>query len=110
MKEMLKIKRLILIGSVMLINLAFAQGGSTPASKILTILNNFIKFAFSVLMILGSGMLIYVGILYISGKTKLKEEGGIHKAIAYIILGIVLLLMSFFIPNLIENFIKSSIK
>ena len=95
---------------IFLINFVFAQNGIDKAEKeIMKILGNIIKFAFSVLMILGSALLIYLGILYILGKTKVKEDN-IHKAILYLILGIVLLITSFFIPNIIKNFIESSIK
>ena len=87
-----------------------AQSGIDKAeSEILKIFSNIIRFLFSILMIAASGLLIYLGILYISGKTKIGGET-IHKAILYLVLGIVLLITSFFIPNLIKNFIESSIK
>jgi len=78
-------------------------------SEILRILGNIMRFLFSILMLLASALFIYLGILYISGKTQIKE-GTTNKAILYLVLGIVLLITSFFIPNLIKNFIESSIK
>ena len=102
---------LVILTIIFLISFVFAQSGIDKAqAEIMKILGNIIRFAFSVLMILGSGLLIYLGILYILGKTKVKEDGDIHKAILYLILGIVLLITSFFIPNIIKNFIESSIK
>ena len=67
------------------------------------------RFIFGVLMLLASALFIYLGILYISGNTKIKE-GTTSKAILYLVLGIVLLITSFYIPNLIKSFIESSIE
>jgi len=90
--------------------LIFAQQSFDKAEeKILGILGNIMRFIFSVLMLLASGLFIYLGILYISGKTTIKE-GTTNKAILYLVLGIVLLITSFFIPNLIKSFIESSIR
>jgi len=87
-----------------------AQNGIDKVeSEILRILGNIMRFLFSLLMLLASALFIYLGILYISGKTKIKEETT-NKAILYLVLGIILLITSFFIPNLIKNFIESSIK
>ncbi|GIW67271.1 MAG: hypothetical protein KatS3mg096_139 [Candidatus Parcubacteria bacterium] len=113
---MSKIGSVILI-IIFLINFVLAQNSIDQAQvKIMKILTNIIKFAFSVLMILGSGLLIFLGLMYILGKGKYtspfggKDEVIVHKAILYLILGIVLLITSFFIPNIIKNFIESSIR
>jgi ABC-type Mn2+/Zn2+ transport system permease subunit len=106
---MKKIILLILI-SCCFFTLTFSANSIDKAkAKILEKLGNIIRFLFSVLMILASGLFIYLGILYITGQTKIGEET-VHKAILYLVLGIVLLMTSFFIPNLIKSFIESSIK
>jgi len=88
----------------------FAQDSiSKVESDILKILGNFIRFLFSFLMLAASALLIYLGILYITGRTKV-GEGTTNKAILFLVLGIVLLITSFFIPNLIKSFIESSIE
>jgi Na+-driven multidrug efflux pump len=97
---------------ILILSLEFlyaAQNNLTGVQdKVLKILGNIMSFLFSILMLLSSGFLIYVGIMYVSGKTQIKE-GSTHKAILYLVLGIVLLITSFFIPNLIKDFIESSI-
>jgi ABC-type Mn2+/Zn2+ transport system permease subunit len=103
-------KKFILLVSLLSFVFVFAQSSIDKVeAEILRIFGNFIRFLFSILMLGASALLIYLGILYITGKTKVKEET-IHKAILYLVLGIVLLITSFFIPNLIKNFIESSIK
>jgi Na+-driven multidrug efflux pump len=103
-------KKFILLISIFSFVFAFAQSSIDKAeAEILRVFGNIIKFIFSILMLMASALLIYLGILYITGRTKVKEET-IHKAILYLVLGIVLLITSFFIPNLIKNFIESSIK
>ena len=100
----------IILALIFIINFVLAQSGIDQVQgEITRILSNIIRFAFSVLMILASGLLIFLGIMYILGKTKVKEVD-IHKAILYLVLGIVLLITSFFIPNIIKNFIETSIK
>lgn len=84
------------------------QGDSTKAqSNAIKILSNIIKFLFSALMIISGGLLIFSGIKYATGWGSVQE---IHKSLLYLIIGIVLLATSFFIPNLIKSFIESSIK
>jgi len=109
---MLKFLSLFLLLS--LFNFVSSNGGggglgASSESKIFRIFENISKFLFSVLMLLSVGLFIYLGILYISGREKIKDITT-SKAILYLILGIVLLITSFFIPNLIKNFIESSIK
>jgi Na+-driven multidrug efflux pump len=103
-------RKLVLFISLLSFVFVFAQSSiDTAESEILRIFGNIIRFLFSILMLLASALLIYLGILYITGQTKAGGET-IHKAILYLVLGIVLLITSFFIPNLIKNFIESSIK
>jgi len=102
-------KKFILLISLFSLVFAFAQNGIDRAeAEILRVLGNIIKFIFSILMLGAGALLIYLGILYITGKTKV-GEGTINKAILYLVLGVVLLITSFFIPNLIKSFIESSI-
>jgi hypothetical protein len=103
-------KKNILLISLLSFVFVFAQNSIDKAeAEILRVLGNIIKFIFSILMLAASALFIYLGILYITGQTKV-GEGTTNKAILYIVLGIVLLITSFFIPNLIKNFIESSIK
>ena len=103
-------KKIILLISLFSLVFAFAQNSIDKAeAEILRVLGNIIKFIFSILMLGASALFIYLGILYITGQTKVGGET-IHKAILYLVLGIVLLITSFFIPNLIKNFIESSIR
>jgi len=103
-------KKIILLISFLSFVFAFAQSSIDKAeAQILRIFGNIIKFLFSILMLGASALFIYLGILYVLGKEKIKEETT-GKAILYLVLGIVLLITSFFIPNLIKNFIESSIR
>jgi len=108
-------KKIIIILIFLLVNFALAQDSIDKIQDdILKILGNIIRFLFSVLMILASLLLIILGIfLIVSGKEKyriLGQEIEARKAFLYLILGIILLILSFFIPNLIKNFIETSIK
>lgn len=85
-----------------------ASGLNRVESEIIKILSNIIRFAFSILMLLASAVLIYVGVKYIVGQIKV-NGADIHKAIFYLIIGISLLITSFFIPGLLKNFIENSI-
>ena len=103
-----QMKNLIFFLILVIFNFAFAEqeGIEVIKSKSMKILSNIIRFAFSVLMLLGSALLIYLGIKYMMAKEKVEE---LHRSLLYLIVGIVLLITSFFIPNLIKNFIESSI-
>jgi hypothetical protein len=112
---LLRKKKILIILILLLVNFVLAQDGIDKVqADILKIFGNIIRFLFSVLMILGSLLLIILGIfLIVSGKEKyrvLGQEVEARKAFLYLILGIVLLILSFFIPNLIKNFIETSIK
>lgn len=104
----MKIYYFLIINQILFPLLAFAQNGfDLIQDKTLKILGNFIKFAFTLLMLSGSALLIYLGIKYIMAKEKVEE---LHRSLIYLILGLVLLITSFFLPNLIKNFIESSIQ
>jgi hypothetical protein len=103
-------KKFILLIFLLISFSVFAQDGIAKAeSEILRIFGNFIKFLFSFLILLASTLLIYLGISYISGRTQIGGET-IHKAILFLVFGVILLITAFFIPNLIKSFIESSIK
>jgi uncharacterized membrane protein YidH (DUF202 family) len=106
---MKKIPIFFLIFIYFLYTFGAEEGFQNVEEKVVKILGNIIRFLFSVLMILASMLFIYLGILYIFGKTKIKGETT-NKAIIFVVLGIVLLITSFFIPNLIKSFIESSIR
>ncbi len=91
------------------LSFVFAQeeGFNLIQAKILRILGNIIRFLFSALMIIASIYLVIYGIKYMIVKGKVEE---LHKALLYLIIGIVLLITSLFIPNLIKNFIESLIQ
>jgi len=102
MKKILLVLILILISS----NLIWAQedGFAKIEKEVFRILGNIIRFAFSALMLLGSLVLIFLGLKYIFAKGEVKE---LHQSFLYVILGLILLVSSFFIPNLLKNFIES---
>jgi len=114
----LRNKKVFLIFILFLVNFVLAQSGTSSIDRVeanvLKIFSNTIRFLFSVLMILGSLLLIILGIfLIVSGKEKYKvlgQEIEARQAFLYLIFGIVLLILSFFIPNLIKNFIETSIR
>ncbi|GBD34557.1 hypothetical protein HRbin35_00287 [bacterium HR35] len=102
MKKILLILVLILIFN----NLALAQedGFAKIEKEVFRILTNIIRFAFSALMLFGSLVLIFLGLKYIFAKGEVKE---LHQSFLYVILGLILLIASFFVPNLLKNFIES---
>lgn len=99
----------ILLLSFLLVNLIFAQDSGIDLfrQRIFRIITNIIRFVFTVLMLAGSAILIFLGIKYIFAKEKVED---LHKSLMYVILGIVLLIISFFVPNLIKNFIETNIQ
>jgi hypothetical protein len=105
-------KFLFLFVFILLFRFVFADGIDTVREGAMKILNNIINFAFSVLMILASLFLVILGILLIvSGKEKyhiLGQEVDARRAFLYLVSGIVLLILSFFLPNIIKNFIENS--
>jgi hypothetical protein len=101
-------KKFVLLIPFFSLVFVFAAGIDEAEAGILRVLGNIIKFLFSILIFGASALFIYLGILYITGRTQ-TGEGTINKAILYLVLGIVLLITSFFIPNLIKSFIENSI-
>lgn len=110
-KNKMKQKLLLLffISYLFYVSLSFGQEDAfnTIKNKSIGIISNIIRFAFSILMLGGSMLLIFLGIKYMFAKEKVGE---LHKVLLYLIIGIILLITSFFIPNFIKNFIESSIR
>jgi TRAP-type C4-dicarboxylate transport system permease small subunit len=99
---------LILFLIFLLINLSLAQDSISKAEKeAKRILGNIIRFLFSVLMLAASGLLIFLGIKYIIARGGGEEVGKLHQSILYLVVGIVLLILSLFLPNLIRNFVEN---
>lgn len=83
------------------------NGFSEIQKEVTKILERITTFLFTALMILASGFFIFLGIKYIIGWGDMKE---LHKSLLYLSLGIVLLIISLFVPNLLKNFIESVTK
>jgi len=92
--------------TLIVLNFTFAQDSiQAVEQKVIKIIRNIIVFLFNVFLLFASFMFIWLGIQYISGKSQIHGEI-IHKAILYVVLGIILLILSFFIPNLIKSFLE----
>jgi len=115
---MIKIKKIflntfiaIIFLSFLMFNFSFSQENQNSLNqlkiKLFKILRNLITFLFQILFLLSSVILVYLGILYILGKSNVGGKDSIHLSILYVIIGIVLLILSFFIPNLIKSFFQS---
>ncbi|GIW65150.1 MAG: hypothetical protein KatS3mg093_129 [Candidatus Parcubacteria bacterium] len=98
-------------------NVIFGASGSgfeRAQNYIITIIERIIRFLFSVFIIVSSILLIYLGILYIVfGKTEAKvidQSIDLRKSFLFIIIGLAILILSFFFPNIIKNFIENTIK
>jgi len=91
---------------LIIFSFAFAEedGFQKIQDEVFRILRNIIRFLFSALMLLSGLILIFLGIKYIFAKGDIKE---LHKTLLYVVLGIILLSSSFFVPNLIKNLIES---
>ncbi len=103
-------KIIFLLFSIFLLsNLVLAQssGFDLLKHKSMKIILNIIRFLFTFLMILSSALLIFLGIKYMMAKEKVEE---IHRSFIFLILGIVLLITSFFIPNFIKSFVENAIQ
>lgn len=76
------------------------------------IILNIIKFLFVVFLIISTILTIYLGILYIvMGKTEINVMGtniDLRKSLVYLVIGIVFLFISFYVPNFIRSFIESA--
>lgn len=89
------------------IQIAFAQNGlENVKTKIIKIFEKIFKFLFSFLILISGTLLIFLGTKYILGSGDIKN---IHTGVSYVLLGIVILLLASFIPNLIKSFIESLI-
>lgn len=111
----------LLVCFVLLINFALATSVADDACsafqsfdylqcRVTVILGRIIQFLFIVSLFLASVFLIYLGLKYILGQASFGGESsniGLTKVIFYVILGVVLILMSIFLPTLIQNFIQS---
>jgi len=98
---------LIILLIFAIFNLSLADSFDDLQNRLFTIFKNLITFLFQVLFLLSSIVLIYLGILYILGKTNIAGKNNLNISILYVVLGIVLLILSFFIPNFIKSFFQS---
>lgn len=72
--------------------------------RLLKLIENLFKVLFTFSLFFSVGVLIYLGIIYITKS----EEGAkkVHQALPLLILGLVLIFLSFTIPKVIEMFFK----
>ncbi len=100
--------RFIYLSLIFLIIFGFVKAEENGFQKIqdevFRILKNIIMFLFSALMLLSGLVLLFLGVKYILAKGDIKE---LHKTLLYVVLGIILLVSSFFVPNLLKNLIES---
>jgi hypothetical protein len=93
---------------------ANASGFDKAEQYVRGVIEKIIRFAFSVLMVLASILLIYLGILYIVfGKTEIKvidQSIDLRKSLLFLVIGLVVVILAFFLPNIIKDFIESSIR
>jgi|GEM_PF-1343616 len=87
-------------------NFVFAEenGIQKIQDEVFRILKNIIMFLFSALMLLTGLVLLFLGLKYILAKGDIKK---LHETLLYVVLGLILLVSSFFIPNLLKNLIES---
>lgn len=90
----------------LVLNLALAQndGFQKIQDYVLKVLGRLIRFAFSLILFISSGILIFLGFKYFFSKGDVKE---LHKTFLYVILGLILLFAALFVPNLLRNFLES---
>jgi len=90
---------------LIILNFVFAEedGFQKIQNEVFRILRNIIMFLFSALMLLSGLVLLFLGVKYIFAKGDVKE---LHKTLLYVVLGIILLASSFFVPNLLKNLIE----
>lgn len=106
------VKKHKILALLLISGLAFggSSGFEQAQNYIVGVISNILRFLFAVLMIVASIMFIWLGINYILGRM---EVGGqklqTRQALLYLVLGIVLLILSFFIPNIIRDFVRSNI-
>jgi len=68
------------------------------------VLIRLIRFAFALIMIVSGGILMFLGFKYLLSKGNIKE---LHQAFLYVILGLIVLFLALFAPNLLKNFLES---
>jgi succinate dehydrogenase hydrophobic anchor subunit len=90
---------------LIILSFVFAEenGFQKIQDEVFRILRNIIMFLFSALMLLSGLVLLFLGVKYIFSKGDVKE---LHKTLLYVVLGIILLASSFFVPNLLKNLIE----
>ena len=90
---------------LIILSFVFAEedGFQKIQNEVFRILRNIIMFLFSALMLLSGLVLLFLGVKYIFAKGDVKE---LHKTLLYVVLGIILLSSSFFVPNLLKNLIE----
>jgi succinate dehydrogenase hydrophobic anchor subunit len=90
---------------LIILSFVFAEedGFQKIQDEVFRILRNIIMFLFSALMLLSGLVLLFLGVKYIFAKGDVKE---LHKMLLYVVLGIILLASSFFVPNLLKNLIE----
>lgn len=102
-----KLKLIILIFYLLLGIMVSAQGSGGGNVDIFKIIKNIISFMFSLFLMLSIPILIFLGIRYISGWGEARE---LNKLLFYVIIGVVILVLSLFVPNLIKNFFDNIIR
>jgi hypothetical protein len=75
--------------------------------KFLNLIDNLFQVIFGLSLAYLSGIIIYIGIIYITSQGNKLEE--VHKRIPLLIIGIVLVFLSFLIPRLIGLFFEVDI-
>lgn len=109
------VKKIFFLILLLFLNFALATSGFEAAKdKIVRIISNIINFLFAILLVFASIALIWLAILVIVlGKQQIKflnTSVDIRQAIIYVVLGIVFLILSFFFPNIIKDFVQESTK
>jgi hypothetical protein len=75
--------------------------------RLLNLIDNLFQVIFGLSLAYLSGIIIYIGIIYITSQGNKLEE--VHKRIPLLIIGIVLVFLSFLIPRLIGLFFEVDI-
>ncbi len=104
MKKKLKLISLIFCFFLGIMVLAQSSGGDND--NVFKIIKQIISFMFSLFLMLSIPILIFLGIKYISGWGEARE---LNKLLFYVVIGVVILVLSLFIPNLIKNFFDNII-
>lgn len=73
--------------------------------RLFQLIENLFKLLFIISSFFSVGILIWIGIMYILAKSE-EEARKIHQTLPLFFLGLVLILLSFTIPKIIEMFFK----